>query len=378
LERGRNRPERNGDKYLISTTPEEGTAWTDYPSHIALWADGINGPGAEHHWVFYDMEEGDVARLKSGLDIFFLSEGFTIDGYADGYAAWQTGAWQLVAGSSALLDLQIIKEIILVATDPNDFLTRLKNAFGLAAGGSGGEPEGPPFDIVDGLTAYYTCEDNYDSADLGYIYDGSFASVVVTTGGRYENCWDFTADANAVVILEGSPITLFGPYTVSSWGKGLDGQGALWADNANGVHGLNLKTNSMNDHTAYIKDVIFLNVDETGAQIDGSALSLGESHQAWFSHSEWTNFTVTVEPSGDLSVATARLYINGTLRGLCTDSTLTNAYYADRIGNRTDGWYGTVPMAEKLDDIAFWSRTLPAEEVYYLYTNGPIIDKIIF
>jgi hypothetical protein len=245
------------------------------------------------------------------------------------------------------------------------------------------------------LVAYYSC----DSASERFsTYDGSFSGigmgihgadvpdVSITNNGKYGSALDLTAHDQVVFSVSNigsvgaDALTGSTGYTVAMWVYNFSGSSgsAMWASgyhSSTGLsfnHGMGNVTRVTFGPTHTNETFQFVKVDENGDEIPGVVsygwhsenLILSESAQSYMGYSGWNHLAVSV--SGD----TARLYVNGVLRGRCSDSFFSsNNTYIDRFGTRVSGWFARQSLGEYIDDIAVWREALPASRILELASS---------
>jgi hypothetical protein len=388
----------NGAKIYINGVDKTGieteTGWgLAGRSGIALGYNNDNFVGSMRSLRFYSTEL-DASEINMVKDLAAMKVGavrgvYTVSYEAEDFAGNVTGP--IVRTITVVPDLTPPVITLNGAQTINIFENALYEELGATAIDAtyGSTPvlisKRPVGSKIPSIQHYYSCNDTsnyfeqYNSAVL--------TDVAVVAGGKYDKCWDFTSWTNNVddspnAIIP-NPIPTTSDYTVSAWVKGLTGEthnGHLWSSkfgsalvNHTGpcgfgkdgsIMGTNMVFGFQNGNRAQ-----FIKTDVSGEEV-ASELSYGweTGGLTWpdvrdsIDINAWNHFAISV----DFATNTARVYINGVLRGRVTDGTvIPRPQTIDVIGTGLDccaNRTGT-PFAEFISDFAVYNSVLSDADI---------------
>lgn len=207
--------------------------------------------------------------------------------------------------------------------------------------------------LVGNLEAYYECASVLDSSGNGW-------SLVLTPGctiagtGMFGNSFAYAAltDVAQTGAPVGVPLTVAG-WTVMAWGFNLQPDGAMrelfWNGDPGGAAGYHF----------VIDDT--LPTGELGVFSDGSWWGSGFGMPA-ASYAGWHHYAATF----DSGTGQVKFYVDGLTVGTCTPS------WVGPMNVKTIGGQGAAGggFAERIDDVAMWTKKLRADQIFTIYTQG--------
>lgn len=208
--------------------------------------------------------------------------------------------------------------------------------------------------IETNLIAYWECS-SVNSTIGAYPATFSGGTTVGVGTGKFGDSWEFAAIADVVTLATPVPLTSAG-WTVSTWGFNLRGDSNYRAPFSNGGGGVppygayHFITEAVTALAGVFCGGPAFTFFSTGATL------LSVAYAGWHHYAAVFNGTTVV------------LYVDGAAFGVAvTPASWAGSHQVSTIGR---GPYATEGFAERLDDVAAWTRPLSAAEILTIYNAG--------
>tara|TARA_Y100001963_G_scaffold114977_2_gene159533 strand:+ start:13032 stop:15893 length:2862 start_codon:yes stop_codon:yes gene_type:complete len=206
------------------------------------------------------------------------------------------------------------------------------------------------------LQAYWECN---DASDTMGNHPATFNTVSVGSGtGKFGDSWDFASIASCASLATPTPNTA--NMTAMAWGYNLRSGSTNWRS---------LFFNGAAVAADQVVQFVITGSTELAGVWSNSAFTSTGTTLASGSYTGWHHYAVVKNGS------TVTLYVDGVSVGSITPTWTATTAIAE-IGGRITG-ASTQGFAERLDDVAVWTRPLTTAEINQIYSAGAPLSSLI-